>query len=215
MKGNSSSRKHTGNPQNLNRTSTNARGEILHIFHGSRMWAKTSQCLPCLRSARTHARTHALTHRHRHRQTQTQTAHTHTHTHTHTHAHTHTHTYTHTYTHTAHSKQHTHTWDVKCCLEQRQSEVLCMTHTNGTRSGYVTEWGREGRGEGNEEEGYVVCMDRPMYVVVQYVYAWIVYNVFECTCVYCMYVCILMYVCVRMITTKHMWMYIYIFHKAL
>ena len=31
-------------------------------------------------------------------------------------------------------------------------------------------------------------MDRSMYVVVQYVYAWVVYNVFACTCVYCMYV---------------------------
>ena len=34
--------------------------------------------------------------------------------------------------------------------------------------------GREERGEGNEEEGYVASMDRSTYVVVQYVYAWIV-----------------------------------------
>ena len=39
-----------------------------------------------------------------------------------------------------------------------------MTHTNDTR--YVTEWGWEGRGEGNEEEGYIASMNRSTYVVV-------------------------------------------------
>ena len=43
-----------------------------------------------------------------------------------------------------------------------------------------------------------------------------VYTVCTYVCMYvCMYTYVCMYVYIPMITTKHMWMYIYIFHKAL